>query len=474
MKQFDLRSSVAAALGFALLCIMAGAASAQDVTTYTRPTFEQWFEKYKDAKPDFKPGDVLTWNDHERMRPFVIPGYLEQLNFPEFRMKIIPPQDHTPRKDYMDCTEKYQAQVRLKPDHTLGNYVCGQPFENSSLKPGDPDSAWKAAWNFEYRWQYFGLWTALWQPIWVRFGGTHSGFSNEGAPPADWIAPVKVNLPIPHDTSSIYGGGGTFQRVLNSAYQRTYYTHLAQMSAQGGTLPVPGASQFEYKEFTGFYSPFDIRGTAFIVYRYSDPFRADDAWAYIPTLRRVRRISAEVKSDSLLGTDHTIEDFYGFAGRELEWQWKFLGWKDMLCVQDSAHTYSEFYGPNGVIPNDVWSVRKFAVVERFPTFPRHPYSAVLNTFDSQNWDSWWEVAFDHSGKLWKEWEYMKKWSETYQGEWAAVNHGLDVTTFQSVDVFDLQNHRATLGVSIGIGYPDYDIKATEALFDINNLESVHR
>ena len=36
------------------------------------------------------------------------------------------------------------------------------------------------------------------------------------------------------------------------------------------------AAQFEFKEFTGFYSPFDIRGTAFIIYRYNDAHREDD------------------------------------------------------------------------------------------------------------------------------------------------------------------------------------------------------
>jgi hypothetical protein len=41
----------------------------------------------------------------------------------------------------------------------------------------------------------------------------------------------------------------------------------------------------------------------------------------------VRRVTAEVKSDSLLGTDHTIADFYGFADRVVNWNWKFLGWK---------------------------------------------------------------------------------------------------------------------------------------------------
>ena len=73
----------------ALLCVRP--AMAQDVKTYTRATFDQWLAKYKDAKPDFKVGDVLTAKDLERMRPFIFPGYLEQLNFPEFRAPIARP-----------------------------------------------------------------------------------------------------------------------------------------------------------------------------------------------------------------------------------------------------------------------------------------------------------------------------------------------------------------------------------------------
>ena len=182
-------------------------------------------------------------------------------------------------------------------------------------------------------------------------------------PPALWL-PFSANLPT--DLTPMYQGGGTFQRTLQGPYERVYYSHLAPLMAKGGVLQVPGAASFEFKEFTGFHEPFDIRGTAFIIYRYSDEHRADDAWAYIPTLRRVRRITAEVKSDSLLGTDHTLEDFYGFSGRPLEWNWRFMGWKDMLVVQDSKYDNSHFYGPNGMVPNDVWSVRRYAVIERTP------------------------------------------------------------------------------------------------------------
>src|SRR5215469_14072652 len=95
-------------IGFA-----ARTAHAQDYRTYTLDTYLKWLQQYQDAKPDFKPGDVLTAKDLEKMRPFIIPAFIEQLDFPEFKLAVQPVQSHMPRRDYMECTEKYQSQVRL-------------------------------------------------------------------------------------------------------------------------------------------------------------------------------------------------------------------------------------------------------------------------------------------------------------------------------------------------------------------------
>jgi hypothetical protein len=42
-------------------------------------------------------------------------------------MEVIPTRSHTPRRDYMACTEKYQAQVRMDPDGSTENYVKQLP-----------------------------------------------------------------------------------------------------------------------------------------------------------------------------------------------------------------------------------------------------------------------------------------------------------------------------------------------------------
>lgn len=456
-------------------CLMIGmlssATSAQDIKSYTRATFGQWLNKYANATADFKPGDVLTANDLERMRPFIPPGYLEQVNFPEFKAHIGVPFDHTPAQPYVGCTEKYQSQVRLKSNGTLDNYVCGQPFANSELNPGDPIAGLKAAYNWEFRWQNYGtighnlVWT------WDRFGGTHVAPVPE-SPPTEWITLPLNTEKLPKDTSDLYRGGGTFQRSLQSNYQRTYFSHLAQVPSH--VLPIPGAKDFEYKEIVTFFEPFDIRGTAFISYRYSDPFRADDAWAYVPQLRRVRRISAEVKSDSLLGTDHTIEDFYGFSGRTLEWNWKFLGWKDVLFISDPKYVYTHLYGPNGIIPDDDWTLRRVAILERTPRDPRHPYTSSILFCDPQNYQSGYTFAFDRKGKLWKVWEWQWKWTESYDKEWSEYNRGVRFSTFQSVQVLDVQNDRGTIILGFGFGYPEINADEVARVFDINRLEEAHR
>ncbi|MGD0073983.1 MAG: DUF1329 domain-containing protein [Candidatus Binataceae bacterium] len=469
------RLAIAIAIGAAgIVLSIAPAATAQDIKSYTRASLDEWLSKYPAAKPDFKPGDVLTQKDLERMRPFVPPGYLEQLNFPEFKMEIIETRDHTPRRDYMECTEKYQPQVKLNSDGALANHLCGQPFSNASLTPNDPLSGLKAAYNFDYRWQNYGQFSLNFLFLYDHFGGTRGSQPIVvDSPLQDWLVGVPFTSRLPGDVTHDYRGGGTFERTAASLYERLYFTHLAPLAYRGGVLDTPDASNFFWKEFTGFISPYDVRGEVIINYRYADPNRADDAWTYDPKARRVRRISVEVKSDSVAGTEQTVEDFYTFSGRALSWNWKFLGWRDLLSVSDPKGDYPTFYGPNGQISNDQWSVRRFAVVERTPKAPNHPYSSVVMLWDAQNWTPAYAYSFDRQKKLYKTWTLQNKWSEDYK-EFAEFNHGVHDSTLQAEIVVDVQRDRATIFSGYGTGNPDISTEHAKSLFDVNKLEEAHR
>lgn len=76
-----------------------------------------------------------------------------------------------------------------------------------------------------------------------------------------------------------------------------------------------GKDGFKEKDIIIFHSPQDIKGTGFLNWSYTDITKDDDQWLYLPAIRKVRRISANDKEDSFVGTDFTFDDM---GEREVE------------------------------------------------------------------------------------------------------------------------------------------------------------
>ena len=65
----------------------------------------------------------------------------------------------------------------------------------------------------------------------------------------------------------------------------------------------------EQKYFMYFQKPGDVRRLTFMVWKY--PGREDDRWIYIPAVDLIRRIAAEDKYSSFVGSDFSYEDVSG-------------------------------------------------------------------------------------------------------------------------------------------------------------------
>ena len=63
------------------------------------------------------------------------------------------------------------------------------------------------------------------------------------------------------------------------------------------------------KYFMYFHKPVDVKDTAFMVYKY--PNKDDDRWLFIPAINLVKRIAANDKYSSFVGSDFTYEDVSG-------------------------------------------------------------------------------------------------------------------------------------------------------------------
>ena len=74
-------------------------------------------------------------------------------------------------------------------------------------------------------------------------------------------------------------------------------------------------------------SPFDVAGLKLVVERPLDQSEGDQVNSYLPTERRVRRLSAKERADSWLGTNWTLDDFEGYSGLVMDNRWRLLGEK---------------------------------------------------------------------------------------------------------------------------------------------------
>jgi hypothetical protein len=125
----------------------------------------------------------------------------------------------------------------------------------------------------------------------------------------------------------------------------------------------------EQKYFMYFHAPGDVRGTAFMVWKYAG--KDDDRWLFVPALNLVRRIAAKDSQSSFVGSDFTYEDI---SGRDLDLD---------------AHT---------LLREEACGDRTCAIVESVPKAPG-PFSRKLSFIDTETFLPTREEYYGRQGGL---------------------------------------------------------------------------
>ena len=63
-----------------------------------------------------------------------------------------------------------------------------------------------------------------------------------------------------------------------------------------------------YKDLNMFTSPVQVKGMATLSWTYMDPKRQQDIWIWLPSLKKIRKVSAASSEDSFMGSDFSVED----------------------------------------------------------------------------------------------------------------------------------------------------------------------
>jgi len=121
-------------------------------------------------------------------------------------------------------------------------------------------------------------------------------FSADATPTAEEIMKRNFLTSKVIDSNS----DATFHLLNAGGQERLRETHGQTKLIQGTT---------DNMRIVEFLSPADIRGTKTLLIEHSD--KDDDIWIYLPAMKKVRRLVANNKKDSFVGTDFSYGDVIG-------------------------------------------------------------------------------------------------------------------------------------------------------------------
>lgn len=129
----------------------------------------------------------------------------------------------------------------------------------------------------------------------------------------------------------------------------------------------------EQRYFIYFYNPADVRDMTFMVWKH--PPHDAERWIFLPALNMVRRIAANDKRSSFVGSDFSYEDV---SGRE---------------VEEDTHT---------LVREDTLNGRPVFVIRSEPKDPKSvDFSSRLSWIDKGNFVLWREEYFDKRSQPYK-------------------------------------------------------------------------
>lgn len=318
------------------------------------------------------------------------------------KMKLGKTTDIKVDPTYLDATKKNAGQAKFDPSKkTVSNYKAGIPFPNVDVK--DPDAGYKLAWN-----QYYA--NPVMGDNWIALGDVTITDAKKGV--IDHFEAISAKLAMEGRTT-----GGPSQ-LGNAGDHAQYLLVLTK--------------------------PFDLAGLGIYTKQYSNG-NTDDAWAYVKSIRRTRRVAGgkswmdpQPKMD-LLNDDNQAVNCYPLMYKS----WKLLEKRWILAVvnapnpnikhasfKDNVEQSAPFWNPTNV----TWEPREVYVIEAVMP-AEHPYAKKILYQDVKLPMYLQTDIYDRKGSLWR------LWRQTYS-QFTAKN-GKPGIALYNTQAIDFQRNRAT-------------------------------
>lgn len=182
--------------------------------------------------------------------------------------------------------------------------------------------------------------------------------------------------------------------------------------------------------YTYFKKPSDVSRLTFMVHKL--PSETDNRWLYVPSVDLVKRISADDKNSSFVGSDFTYEDV---SGRH---------WTEDNHTLLSENTYND---------------RAVYVIESIPKEPYKGFARKVSYIDKENFLPLKEEYYDDKDRL----------ERIYTAEKVEEIEGINTATVRKME--NVRKNQYTLVEFTGI---DYNVGAGEDIFTERYLKNPPR
>ena len=183
--------------------------------------------------------------------------------------------------------------------------------------------------------------------------------------------------------------------------------------------------ELSYKDSVMFTQPTSVKGLATLTWNYMNPDRDQDVWLWLPSLRKIRKVSAGQANDSFMGSDFTNEEI---TSRQFEDE------TYTLVGEETFKGYTSLY--DGAVYHKDEPV--YVIECRSKTDPWY-YSKrityVSKEFGGNIFDEIYDVKGQMVRTLFRGWEIMDVDGKEYPAQVRVEGHDLR-TGHKSIIIFD--------------------------------------
>ncbi|MGB9499198.1 MAG: DUF1329 domain-containing protein [Dissulfuribacterales bacterium] len=192
-----------------------------------------------------------------------------------------------------------------------------------------------------------------------------------------------------------------------------------------GAKDIPNPDAYMRRVISLFLQPFDVAGTAQMAWRFRAA-KSDLNFAYLPSMRRVRRTTPANRSDGIVGSDICYDDAWGYDGKVSDFKWKLIreqeallpfrdknpitivqnkngGWETTKDIKDTKFGF-ETKGWTGVPwapTNCIWVKRTVQVMELRSRNPYYNFGIQYIWLDKESQTGLLKIVCDRAGDYWK-------------------------------------------------------------------------